>query len=74
VLHIVETVEAATITASIDNESFVVSEDVPIDARVTVLVFNSDSGILAYEEYTQIDVPKSDTDPTAFSVFLACSK
>jgi len=65
VLHIVYASEAATISGEIDNDSF---ED-ELNARVTVFVSNPESpGV--YEEYTKVEVPKSDTeDPTPFSIF-----
>ena len=63
VLHIVETFEAATIAGSIDNDSFVDSQN----AIVTVSVNNPDSG--EFEEYTKLEVSKSDTTPTEFSIY-----
>ena len=63
VLHIVETFEAATIAGSIDNDSFVDSQN----AIVTVSLNNPDSG--EFEEYTKLEVSKSDTTPTEFSIY-----
>lgn len=60
VLHIVETLKAATIHGRIDNTSFVD----PHNAIVTVF---ADDG---QEEYTKVEVSKSDTeDPTEFSIY-----
>lgn len=60
VLHIVKTLEAATIIGWIDDTSFIDS----YDARVTVSVYNPE-----IEEYTKIDVSQSATNPTKFSIF-----
>lgn len=64
VLHIVDAFEAATINGKIDPLSFTVDQN----AEVTVFVYNSDTQ--EYEEYTKIEVSKSDEeDPTEFSIF-----
>jgi hypothetical protein len=64
VIHIVDALEAATINGKITQESFVVGQN----AEVTVFVPNS--GIQGgYEEYTKMEVPESDTDPTEFSIY-----
>lgn len=60
VLHIVETFEAATISGKIDNGSFIDTQK-PV---VSLFVYNPD-----IEEYTDVEVSKSDTDPTEFSIY-----
>lgn len=66
VLHIVDASEAATINGKIDQGSFVDS----YNAIVTVFLYNPDPNVLAYEEYTKLEVSKSDgEDPTEFSIF-----
>jgi len=63
VLHIVYTFEAATIKGWIENASF--GGQNPI---VTVFVYNPNSG--EFEEYTKVEVSKSDTeDTTEFNIY-----
>jgi len=62
VLHIVDASEAATINGKIDQESFVDGQN----AEVTVFVFNPETG---YEEYTKIEVSKSNEDGAEFTEF-----
>jgi hypothetical protein len=64
VLHIVRASEATTINGNIDSGSFIIGHD----AKVTVYVPNSNFPG-AYEEYTQIEVSESGTDPTTFSIY-----
>jgi hypothetical protein len=64
VLHIVEASEAATISGEIAEGSFFDDHN----AIVTVFVSNPEAPG-EYEEYTILEVQKSDTDPTAFSVY-----
>jgi len=63
VLHIVKTLEAATIIGWINDTSFID----PYDARVTVFVYNTDIG--DYEEYTKLDVSPDEISPTEFSIY-----
>jgi len=64
VLHIVDAYESATINGKIDPSSFTVDQN----AEVTVFVYNPNTQ--EYEEYTKIEVSKSDEDaPNEFSIF-----
>lgn len=63
VLHIADTSKAATINGKIAQGSF----DVDQNAEVTVFVLNPKAK--KYEEYTKIEVSKSDADSTEFRIY-----
>lgn len=63
VLHVADTSKAATINGKIAQGSF----DVDQNAEVTVFVLNPKTK--EYEEYTKIEVSKSDADSTEFSIY-----